>query len=92
MAKQVINKVKFDDKRFALALAYRSMSRKEVAKLAGISESTLRRAERNEEINEEFLPKICDAIGFPSGFILGDKEAKKIADAIQTLLDYLKAE
>ena len=87
MKKEIV-KVPISAKRLDIALRFKGLNRIALAKKVGISESTIRRSAKAGAINEEYLPKICAALGVDEAFLAGEKELNHVAKAMDTLADY----
>lgn len=86
--KKEINKVPFSRERFEAALKYDYETIKSVAKVVGPSETTIRKALKSGEINEEYLDPICRYLGFDAGYFKGEAETEPIYEALITLMNY----
>lgn len=86
--KKEINKVPFSRKRFEAALKYDYETIKSLSRAVGPSETTIRKALKSGEINEEYLDPICGYLGFDAGYFKGAAETEPIYEALITLMNY----
>lgn len=90
MAKKEIIKVAFSEERLKLAMAYMGHTYKTLAAASGVSDTTIRRAAKKGEINEELLYKIAVQLCTTKQFLSGDKSCNALARAFKTVLAFVE--
>lgn len=90
MAKKEIIKVAFKRERLELAMEYMGYSYKTLAKVSGVSDTTIRRSAKNGEINQEFAFKIAEQLATTVAFLSGDKKLNTVAKAFKTVNAFLE--
>ena len=88
MAKKEIVKVPLSKERLELAMGYMGYSMTTLAKISGISATTLRRAAKAGSINREYALKIAEQLATTLHFLSGDKAMNAVARAIKAANEF----
>ena len=88
MANKEYVKVPLCKERLDLARRLAGLSRKKLAEKSGVSDTTIRRAEKTGYINDQHMFELAFALDVTKAFLSGEKSWNAVAKAMKTVSDF----